>query len=140
MNLFDKIEEIKSKPERIRLKYIYGAVAVSMLFVLLIWFFSLQDMFRSSSSEADSEAFSNLKKSFSPNPEKDKGPSLQNLLDENSQKIKEGLDAEAKKNEEQNKLLESGQNPDREAETKNIPPETGNTEVNNTPNNTTLPQ
>ena len=43
MNLVDKIEEIKRKPEHIRLRYVYFFVAISMIGVLIIWFFSLSN-------------------------------------------------------------------------------------------------
>lgn len=41
MSIQTKIEEIRRKPEHIRLRYVWGATAVSMVFVLLIWGVSL---------------------------------------------------------------------------------------------------
>jgi len=41
MNLYEKIEEIRSKPEHIRMRYVWAMVAISMVFVIAIWFFSL---------------------------------------------------------------------------------------------------
>lgn len=41
MDLFEKIEEIRKKPEHIRLRYVWAMVAISMIFVLAIWFFSM---------------------------------------------------------------------------------------------------
>ena len=35
-----KIEEIREKPEHIRVHYIYGIIAVFMIFVVALWFFS----------------------------------------------------------------------------------------------------
>ncbi|MFZ2192846.1 MAG: hypothetical protein WAV31_01260 [Candidatus Moraniibacteriota bacterium] len=40
MNIERKIEEIRKKPEHIRIRYIYGLIAISMFFILLLWFFS----------------------------------------------------------------------------------------------------
>ncbi len=40
MNLERKIEEIRKKPEHIRLRYVYGMIAVSMFFIILLWIFS----------------------------------------------------------------------------------------------------
>jgi hypothetical protein len=41
MNLYEKIEEIRAKPEHVRVRYVWAMVAISMLFVLLIWAFSI---------------------------------------------------------------------------------------------------
>lgn len=40
MNLERKIEEIRKKPEHIRLRYVYGMIAISMFFIILLWIFS----------------------------------------------------------------------------------------------------
>ena len=40
MNIERKIEEIRRQPEHIKLRYIYALMAISLVFVLLIWFFS----------------------------------------------------------------------------------------------------
>jgi hypothetical protein len=41
MGLYEKIEEIRSKPEHIRMRYVWVMVVVTMIFVVLIWIFSL---------------------------------------------------------------------------------------------------
>lgn len=40
MNLYDKIEEIRRKPEHIRMRYVWSCVVISMVFVLTIWVLS----------------------------------------------------------------------------------------------------
>lgn len=40
-NISKKIEEIRRKPEHIRLRYAWLCVGVSMVFILIVWFFSL---------------------------------------------------------------------------------------------------
>ena len=40
MNIERKIEEIRRQPENVKLRYIYALMAISLVFVLLIWFFS----------------------------------------------------------------------------------------------------
>jgi hypothetical protein len=42
MNLNEKIEDIRRKPEHIRLRYVWFLVAFCMTFVLIIWIFSLK--------------------------------------------------------------------------------------------------
>lgn len=42
MSLQNKIEEIRKKPEHIRLRYVWAMVAISMFFIIIIWFFSLK--------------------------------------------------------------------------------------------------
>ncbi|MFA4817729.1 MAG: hypothetical protein WC608_03370 [Parcubacteria group bacterium] len=43
MSLQNKIEEIRRKPEHIRLRYVWAMVAISMFFIIIIWFFSLKN-------------------------------------------------------------------------------------------------
>ena len=43
MSLQNKIEEIRRKPEHIRLRYVWALVAISMFFIIIIWFFSLKN-------------------------------------------------------------------------------------------------
>ena len=42
MDIFDKLEKIRRKPEHIRLRYVWGAVAVCMFFLVFVWIFSLK--------------------------------------------------------------------------------------------------
>jgi predicted PurR-regulated permease PerM len=42
MGIQNKIEEIRKKPEHIRLRYVWAMVAISMFFIIIIWFFSLK--------------------------------------------------------------------------------------------------
>ena len=41
MGIMEKVEEIRSKPENIRIRYVWFFVAISMLFVIILWIFSL---------------------------------------------------------------------------------------------------
>lgn len=49
MSISDKIEEIRRKPEHIRMRYVLGGVAVSMFFIVIIWLFSLSETMKKSS-------------------------------------------------------------------------------------------
>jgi len=42
MNLAEKIEAIRQKPEHIRLRYVWFLVVLSMTFIFIIWIFSLK--------------------------------------------------------------------------------------------------
>jgi len=42
MNLSEKIEEIKRKPEHVRLRYVWFFVSVSMVVVISIWILSIK--------------------------------------------------------------------------------------------------
>lgn len=42
MGLAEKLEEIRKKPEHIRLRYVWFFVSISMAFVLAIWIFSMK--------------------------------------------------------------------------------------------------
>ena len=45
MNIMDKIEEIRQKPEHIRMRYVWLSVAIVMAFIILVWVFSLKAEF-----------------------------------------------------------------------------------------------
>lgn len=45
MNIGNKIEEIRSKPEHIRERYVWMAVAICMLLVAGLWIFSFKSLF-----------------------------------------------------------------------------------------------
>lgn len=55
MNISSKIEEIRRKPEHIRVRYVWLFVFISMLFVIILWVFSLKDSFPNE-SETSTEA------------------------------------------------------------------------------------
>lgn len=46
MDLAKKLEEIRQKPESVRIRYVWGSVAVSMLIIVIIWIFSLEESFK----------------------------------------------------------------------------------------------
>jgi len=46
-SLNEKIENIRQKPEHIRMRYVWFWVAFSMIFIFLIWIFSVKENFRS---------------------------------------------------------------------------------------------
>ncbi|MCX6761533.1 MAG: hypothetical protein NTY33_01650 [Candidatus Moranbacteria bacterium] len=60
MNIQRKLEEIRRKPEHIRLRYTYGAVVVSMLFILLLWFFSISDSIKKADVAKQQNVFDDL--------------------------------------------------------------------------------
>jgi len=62
-NLWEKIEEIRQKPEEARMRYVFFSLFVSMLFVFGIWMLSLE------------ESVQNVKNAIS-KPSYDKLPSL----------------------------------------------------------------
>lgn len=60
-SLSDKIEEIRRQPEHIRIKYVWGGVAVSMFFIVVIWFFSIASMIQSGKVQNDGDNIEELK-------------------------------------------------------------------------------
>lgn len=50
MNINEKIEEIRKKPEHERIRYVWGMVTISMFFVIVLWVVSLKDTFNGNSS------------------------------------------------------------------------------------------
>ncbi len=54
MGLSEKIEEIRKRPEHVRMRYVWFFVAISMILVLTIWYFSAKsDMIQEQSSMPD---------------------------------------------------------------------------------------
>jgi len=62
-NIWEKIEEIRQKPEEVRMRYVFLSLFISMLFVFGIWILSLE------------ESVQNVKNAIS-KPSYDKLPSL----------------------------------------------------------------
>ena len=45
-NIQNWIEEVKEKPEHIRQRYVFGCVAVSMFFVIIVWSLTVTEGFK----------------------------------------------------------------------------------------------
>jgi len=45
-NINQKIEEIRRKPEHIRMRYVWAWLAISMIFIFAIWVFSVKESFK----------------------------------------------------------------------------------------------
>jgi len=87
LNIHDKIEEIRNKPEHIKIRYVWGSVAVSMLFIIIIWIFSWQG---ASPEKKTDDSFGKLKNNFeelnkSVDDVKNIAPSLQSALENASE-------------------------------------------------------
>lgn len=87
MGLIDKLEDIRRKPEEVRRKYVYGAVLVSMFFIVIIWLFSLKESMRSFSGESND--FQSIKEQFDDLKPVDL-PTMENILPETKQPTQEG--------------------------------------------------
>lgn len=57
MNLNEKIKEIRQKPELVRLRYVWSAVAVFMFLVIILWVFSLKETLSRAANETQSIDF-----------------------------------------------------------------------------------
>ena len=91
MGLYDKLEEIRKKPEHIRLRYVWAMVTISMIFILAIWFFSLKSEQASAPSVTDGIGNSEIVNQF--NAQKD---SLQNTVNG----VKNAMQNQANQNEQ----------------------------------------
>ncbi|HCJ45468.1 MAG: hypothetical protein GW815_03070 [Candidatus Moranbacteria bacterium] len=45
-SLWERIEAIREEPEHIRLRYVFGCLTFSMIFIIGIWMLSLEESFR----------------------------------------------------------------------------------------------
>ncbi len=75
-----KIEEIRGEPEHVRLRYVWGLVAVVMVLVFSFWVMTLRDSLRSSDTDDDIQAL------------KDSLPSSAQDLQSDSQSVKQMVD------------------------------------------------
>lgn len=64
MDINKKIEEIRQKPEHIRIRYVWGMVAISMLFIIIIWLFSIDDLLKESKIQVNSQQFPDIKENI----------------------------------------------------------------------------
>lgn len=46
MSLSNKIEEIRRKPEKEKLKYVWGMVAICMFFIICVWIISVKNLMK----------------------------------------------------------------------------------------------
>ena len=51
MSLMKKIESIRQQPEHIRMRWVWGCVAVSMTVIFAVWIFSITALFKKESSQ-----------------------------------------------------------------------------------------
>ncbi len=63
MSLDKKLDEIRRKPEYIRKRYVWISVILCMIFVLIIWFFSLKTNFSNTNNE-NTQPFTDIQEQF----------------------------------------------------------------------------
>jgi len=76
LNVWEKIEEIRRQPEHIRMRYVFGCLFVSMLFITGIWILSLQESLSAIGNKLP-QSIENSKEALS----KEQMPSLNSLLE-----------------------------------------------------------
>lgn len=91
MNINKKLNEIRKKPEHIRVYCVWGAVAVCMLFILILWVFSVKDIFNNMRAHSGSSGscLTDIKKGLEEQGQD--APSIKEVMDQASQKIEEGI-------------------------------------------------
>ncbi|MFA6973631.1 MAG: hypothetical protein WC238_02710 [Parcubacteria group bacterium] len=88
MNIYNKLEEIRNKPEHIRMRYVWLMVTLSMLFVLIIWLVSFK-----SGQEKDTLLPSDVTNSDIVNQFNEQKDSLKNATQGMTNAIQQGADA-----------------------------------------------
>lgn len=82
MNISKKIEEIRSEPEHIRLRWVWGSVTVSMLLIIAIWIFSITLMFQDDKKSSQQGAATTTDIAKQLQDLKQQAPSLQDFSDQ----------------------------------------------------------
>ena len=78
MKISEKIEQIRKEPEHIRLRYVWGSVAISMLFIVAIWIFSITLLFQSDkNANSDTSSTTNISEQLQ--SIKDQAPSINSI-------------------------------------------------------------
>lgn len=77
-----KIEAIRREPEYVRLRYVWGLVAVVMLIVLFVWITNLRENFRNSDPASDIETMREALPERSVSPLEEAEPSLEAVFGE----------------------------------------------------------
>ena len=100
MDLNKKIEEVRKKPEHVRMRYVWGCVIASILVIFSFWVFSLKNNFNkfNNSDKSSSSPLSDLTSGFkeittegkdSLNPSLDSIKSIGSSLEQEALKAKE---------------------------------------------------
>lgn len=50
-----KVEDIRKQPEHIRVRYVWGAVAITMFFVIFIWLLSMKTNFTQLNNDPETQ-------------------------------------------------------------------------------------
>lgn len=88
MDLQKKIEQIRQKPDHVRMRYVWGGVVVGMIIVVGVWLVSLSENFRAVRVQEEQGAFSDLKGQFDAlAPLQNAAPSVEELLSQSLQNI-----------------------------------------------------
>lgn len=78
MRISEKIEAVRRKPASVRIRYVWGWVFISMIFVFLIWLLSISvTLKKQPANQPQPGGFDELKKSFESS--KKNLPSLEDL-------------------------------------------------------------
>jgi hypothetical protein len=81
MNLSEKIQKIRTEPESVRLRYVWGCVFISMLIIIIIWILSVSLLFKQQQGTTDNLNFEKIKNDI--NSIKKTSPSLEDLSKDN---------------------------------------------------------
>lgn len=91
MSINRKLDEIRNKPEHIRVRYVWGIVAICMFFILVLWIFSVKDIFNNmnSQSESSGSCLTDIKKGFEEQGRET--PSIKEIMNQAGQRMEAGL-------------------------------------------------
>lgn len=114
MDINKKIEEIRQKPEYIRLRWVWGGVAVSMFFIIIIWVFSLNETLNKT-KPAENSNLPDIKQSLEEiQSAKDSIPSI-------SEMTKNSIDSKIDNSAGGQNLTNEGIQPNQNNTSKNMP-------------------
>ena len=89
MDIKEKIEQINNQPAHIRMRYVWGCVAISMFVIFIVWIFSIISMFTNKQyAPSDNSNVADIQKQFQ--DLKEQAPSLKSLGDQSIDAINGG--------------------------------------------------
>ncbi|EKD46402.1 MAG: hypothetical protein ACD_67C00246G0002 [uncultured bacterium] len=95
----EKIEDVRNQPESIRMRYVWGSVAISMIVVVSIWIFSLGSLFQGDKNNKGTNESGDFTSNITEQLQelKKQAPSLKDVSESSISTINEGISGAQKK-------------------------------------------
>lgn len=109
-----KLQDIRSKPERERMHYVYGAAGIAMTFVIFIWILSLQVTFHDLRPDpVSSSSIDTITDKLNESLVESDTPSIDDLLESNQEEQEDIKKSQDLSQDELQVLLDQDDSPEK---------------------------